>query len=492
MFPSKQLISYVFADPADEYRGGDLLSLNLKQYLWKSLHQQYKTVYFLRSSNGCSFRVDTFHEQNATRPGSPMFWQSHEDVFGKWLVNQLRQGAAFVCPMDEFCQVFSRPVWMPVLKEIAKESRRTGIFVLTASPYAEDSRKYLLDSPVFKLLQEHTVINNRGCNQSVYNAIRAEKPEHLCFLNAFTPERISDLLLNICAGDPDRYLNTEKRLALAGDLAARLQSGQYIPGQQGSALPARYQSYRWLYEQLCTQSGWDRLTAPDRVLLTYPNSPELPILHGPSSCVGKCLTLQLPAWVLDKRDSGGKSPVDVLREIHELVDTPGNSPENTELANAAFSFMKQLQELDTDDIDTCVLLLDALRFCIKWLHIHREDSKYDEVARILNGLKVSTADSAACFRGNRELSAREADSFATGQEWLALVNSRKKLNEKMNMLHNYVSLLRANIFTLETSGYIDSRVLMDVFVKEMQKTDTDEFVLHKEPQSGYTPYYPNY
>ena len=407
-------------------------------------------------------------------------------------MNQLRQGAAFVCPMDVFCQVFSQPAWAPVLKQIAADSNRTGIFVLTASPYAEDSREYLLNSPVFELLREHTVIHNRSRNLSVYNAIRSEKPEHLCFLNAFTPERISDLLLHICAGNPDRYLNTGKRLALAADLAARLQSGQNIPGQQESALPARYQTYRWLYAQLCTQSGWDRLTAPERVLLTFPNSPELPILHSPSSCVGKCLTLQLPVWALDKKDSGGKSPVDALQKIHELIDIPGNGLENAELADAAFAFMKQLNALDPDDMDTCVLLLDALRFCIKWMYIHREDSRYEEVSRILNGLTVSTANSATCFRGNRELSAREANPPASGQEWLALMSSRKKLNEKMNTLHDCIALLRANIFTLETSGYIDSRVLMDVFVKEMQNADTDEFVLHKEPQSGYTPYYPNY
>lgn len=492
MFPSKQLISYVFADPTDEYRGGDLLTLNLKQYLWKSLHQQYNTVYFLGSSDGCSFHADTFRERNATRPGSPMFWQSYEDVFGKWLVNQLRQGAAFVCPMDVFCQVFSRPVWASVLKQIAADSHRTGIFVLTASPYAEDSRKYLLDSPVFELLRERTVIDNRGRNQSVYNALRTEKPDHIRFLNAFTPERISDLLLHICAGNPDRYLNTRKRLALAADLATRLQSGQGIPGQQESALPVRYQSYRWLYAQLCTQTGWDRLTAPDRTLLSCPKSPDLPILHSLSSCVGKCITLQLPAWALDKKDSGGKAPVDVLRDIHELIAPPGNSQVNTELADAAVAFMKQIDELDTDDTDTCVLLLDALRFCIKWMHIQKEDSKYEKIIRILNGLKVNTAASAACFRGNCELSAREANPPTSGQEWLALMNSRKKLNEKMNTLHNCVSLLRANIFTLETSGYIDSRVLMDVFVKEMQNADTDEFALSKEPQSGYTPYYPTH
>lgn len=496
MFPSNQLISYVFANPDDEYRGGDLLTLNLQQYLWKSLHQQYNTVYFLRSPDDRTFSAHTFQERDAVQPGSRKFWQSHEEVFGKWLLKQLclkrEKAVAFVCPMDVFCRVFSQDAWASVLEEIANEPKRTGIFVLTASPYAADSRECLLHSPVFELLCERTVTGNRGRKQSVYNAIRAEKPDNYRFLNTFTPGRIDDLLLHICAEYPDRFLSVQDRLALADDLAARLQNGKNLPGQQKGSQPTMYQTYHWLYGQLCSQTVWEQLTDPDRVRLPFCESPELPLLHNPSCCAGKCITLQLPAWVRDKKDFNGKSPMDILQDIHELVSTPTNSLENKELADAAFAFMRQLNELDTDDIDTCVLLLDALRFCVKWIYIHKEDSKYEEVSRILNGLKVCTVDSASCFRGNRELSELEANPPTSGQEWLALMNSRKKLNDKMNTLHNYVSLLKGNILTLETSGYIDSRVLMDVFMKEMQNTDTDEFALTNHQRSSHSPYTPTY
>lgn len=496
MFPSTQLISYVFANPGDEYRGGDLLTLNLQQYLWKSLHQQYKTVYFLRSTDSRAFTVHTFPEHDAVRPGSPMFWQSAEEVFGKWLLAQLSRkkddAVAIVCPLDEFCRVLSHDVWRPILKKIANAPNRTGIFVLTAPPYAEDSRKWLLESPVFELLRERAVTDNRNWDQSVYTAIRREKPDHLRFLNTFTPDRTNDLLLHICARYPERCLSTRDRLALAADLAARLQDGQMLPGQQEPSQPAAYQTYRWLYEQLCSENVWNRLTAPDRVQLPFFESPEAPVLHSPSCCLGKCTTLQLPAWARDRKDSRGKPLKDILQDIQRLVTAPANCPENKELADAAFDFMKQLHELDTDDIDTCALLLDALKFCTKWIHIQREDSKYEEVSRILNGLKVCTEDSAACFRGNRELSALEADPPSSGQELLALMSSKKKLNEKMNTLHNYIALLKSNIFTMETSGYIDSRALMDVFVKEMQNSDTDEFALTNDQWSGYSPYTPSY
>ena len=489
MFPSQQLISYVFANPGDEYRGGDLLTLNLQQYLWKSLHQQYRTVYFLNSSNGRSFTTRTFREQQATQPANPKFWQSPEEVFGKWLLTQLRQSAAFVCPMDTFCQVFSQAEWSPILKQIISDSKRTGIFVLTASPYADDSRTYLMNSPVFELLREHIVTDNRGLNQSIYKAIRRDKPKNCCFLNDFTPDRISDLLLHICAAYPDRYLCTQDRLALAEDLAARLQKGQDISGQQNISQPVMYRTYRWLYEQLCNQTVWDHLTAPDRNRLSFCESQALPILHSPVCCAGKCISLQLPAWAHEQKDANGKSPVDILNDIHHLIAAPGNCPENKDLTSAACDFMKQLNELDKDDIDTCILLLDALRFCAKWIHIRRENTNYEEVFRILNGLKICTTDSVSCFRGNRDLSAMEANPPVSGQEWLALMKSRKKLNEKISTLQSYVSLLKANIFTMETSGYTDIGNLMDVYTKEMQNTDADEFALTSNHHPNYTSVY---
>lgn len=492
MFPSQQLISYVFANPGDEYRCGDLLTLNLQQYLWKSLHQHYDTVYFLRSTDGHAFSVRTFQERNAVRPSNPKFWQSHEEVFGKWLQSQLRKSTAIVCPMDMFCQVFSQDAWAPILTKIANDPSRAGIFVLTASPYAEDSRQHLTESPVFELLGEHTVTGSRGRRQSVYSAIRREKPENCRFLNDFTPDRINDLLLHVCSAYPERCMSPQARMSLAADLAARLQSGRDIPGLQKAPQPAVYRTYRWLYAQLCTQAVWDQLVLPDRDRLPFRESGQLPLLHTPACCAGKCISLQLPPWVRDQRDSGGRSPAELLRDIRALIPEPGNCPENRELADTACGFMKQLGEVDQDDVDTCSLILDALRFCVKWIHIHREDSNYEEVFRILNGLKVSTANSVSCFRGNRELSAREANPPASGQEWLALMNSRKKLNEKINTLQNYVSLLKANIFTMETSGYVDSSVLMDVFTKEMQNTDTDEFALTGDHQSSYTPYSPAY
>ena len=487
MFPSQQLISYVFANPDDEYRGSDLMTLNLQQYLWKSLHQQYNTVYFLNSPDGCSFRVHTFQERDAVRPGTPKWKQSPEEVFGKWLLAQLcqerRKAAAFVCPLDVFCRVFSRDAWAPILKRIAAAPARTGIFVLTASPYAESSQRYLLESPVFDLLQESAVTGNRDRGQCVFTAIRKEKPDSYRCLNTFTPDRIHDLLLHVCAEYPERSLSTRQRRSLAEDLAARLQRDEDIPWPQEASLPSMYQTYRWLYRQLCEQPVWDNLTAPERVHLPFCASTELPILRSPACYAGKCITLQLPAWTRGKLDADR-----VLQDIRQLLSTPTNCAENQVLVNTALEFMKQLRHLEEGDVDTCSLLLDALRFCAAWVHICEQDKNYEDVTRMLDGLKACAANSAACFCGERDLSAREANPPATAQEQLALSISRDKLNEKKKSLHNLVSMLKANMITLEYNGYTDSSVLMDLCLKEMQNTDMEMFVLNDSPVSSHNPY----
>lgn len=490
MFPSQQLISYVFANPDDEYRGSDLLTLNLKQYLWKSLHKHYSTVYFLSIPDDHTFRVQTFGDRDA-EPYRPSlftsFFKSQEQVFGEWLLKQLcrerEKAVAIVCPLDEFCQVLSGDAWAPVLKKIANAANRTGIFVLTASPYAEDSRRYLLESPVFEYPHETAVTGNRDRSQCVYTAIRKEKPDNYRCLNAFTPERINDLLLHICAAYPERSMSAQERLIQAEDLAARLQSGLDLPGQQEVTQPTMYQTYRWLYDQLCTQTVWDSLTAPDRVCLPSGAVQGLSILRSPACYAGKCITLQLPAWTRGKLDSDK-----ALQDIRQLLSAPTNSAENQVLVDTALEFMKQLRQLEEGDIDTCSLLLDALRFCATWVHTCEDDRNYKEVIRMLDGLKVCTANSATCFCGERDLSAREADPPTTAQELLALSFSRDKLNEKKKSLHNFVSMLKANMITLEYNGYTDSSVLLNLCLKEMQSTDMDTFVLNDSPVSSHNPY----
>lgn len=471
MFSSQQLLCYVFANPDDEYRGSDLLTLDLKRYLWQSLHRQYHTVYFLTSPDDLLFSVHTIGDRDAKRYTPPKFFfkaPAPEKHFGEWLLSQLclepERAAAFVCPMDVFCRVLSRDAWKPVLEKIAAASQRTGIFVLTASPYAEDSQRDLLESPVFEYLHETAVTENRGRNRCVYHALRSEKPAHYLCLNTFTPERIDDLLLHICLAFPDRCLSEPERQRLAADLAAHLGSGLPLPGVPAPSQPAQYLTYGELYRLLCDKTLWERLLRTLRPPQVHAAPP--PILRSPECYAGKCMKLQLPEWVFNTHDSSGKYPEDTLEDIRRILLLPANRPDHPAVAAAASRFLDRLRDLETGDIDTCLLLLDALKFCAERSPIHSQDPHYQDILDILELFTKYTSISADCFRTERFLAGREKDPFANSMERLQLLESRKKQDADKRALSECVDYLRASIVTLETSGGGNS--LRELLIKAMR------------------------
>ena len=465
------LISYVFATPGEEYRGSDLLTLNLNQYLWKSLHRDFHTVYFLDSQDGCTFSVHTFGDRDAKRYKPPIF-SSVEKRFGDWLLEQLclpqDAAAAFVCPMDVFCRVFSRDSWASVLERIASATGCTGIFVLTASPYAEDSRELLLTSPVFDRLRETAVTENRSQNRCIYTALREEKPRHYCTLNSFTKERLDDLLLHICAADPDRCPDPEVRQTYAKNLADYLRSGQPLPWITAASQQSLYLTYRELYQQLCRRDAWEQMTH----LPPQFSSPEPPaILRRPDCCAGKCMKLQLPDWALGKRDSNGRSPEAILEDIRKALCASTNRLEVPELAKATGVFLQRFKELRPGDLDTCTLLLDALKFCADWTATCPEDPQYQAVRRILDKLMLYTKNSAGCFSASLALAKQEAAPLPTSQERLALQRYKEKLEKKWTTLRNCVAILKVTMMNLVLSDDTDCNDLLDVYFNELHDTE---------------------
>ena len=461
MFPSQQLISYVFANPDDEYRCNDLLKLNLKQYLWKSLHQQYHTVYFLDSRDACTFTVHTFGDRDAVLPGTPKWKQTHQAVFGNWLLSRLcqdhRNAAAIVCPLDVFCRVLSHEEWRHLLEELAGLSwpRRTGILVLTASPYAEDSWEYLMHSPVFDRLRETAVTTSRGRNRCIYSDLREKKPAHYQCLSTFTPERIDDLLLHICAGNPDKCLAPPERKELARRLAAHLQHGQPLPGVPTTATPVLYLTYRELYGQLQSPQVWAGVQELSHRLRPTQTRP---ILRRRDGYAGRCLTLQLPPWVQGQRDSGNRYPEDTLDEIHRTVSTPSNRPENRDLLEKTWEFMGRLNDLMDDDIDTCSLLLDALRFCTDRITVCDEDANCQVILNASEKYLQCADQSVSIFRRTRELVKLKNDPFATAntEHW---AEQWTNLEQDRSTLLRCAGFLRTNTVLLENSSSSDLRNL---------------------------------
>ena len=495
MFPSQQLISYVFANPGDEYRGSDLLTLNLEQYLWKSLHKDYNTVYYLKNLENRTFRAHTFGDRGAAVYDPPFFKSNEEKAFGKWLLEQLcrerEKAVAFVCPLDDFCQIFSRPAWEPYLEKIANAPNRTGIFVLTASPYAEDSQKHLLESPVFDRLCERVITENRDRNREhnrcIYADIQEYKSKHYRCLNVFTAKRINDLLLHICAEDPARCMDEGARRSFAKTLTEHLQSGKPLPGILQPSQPSRYLTYRELYNLLLDRRVWE---AARQLPPLYTESRVPPILRSPDSYAGKCLRQQLPEWALAQTNSVGVYPEHILERIQEIAQYPSNCPENPKLARQACDFLQEIRNLEKGDIDTCTLLLDALKFCIRWITVCDENDDYQDIQDILKLYTLYSKSSAELFQREQKLLRWESDPYATcdsiaGQQ---VQESRRTLDEEKRDHSECVDFLRNAIIKMETYGKI-SGILKDRLYEEMQKTEVSRPSEPDIPNYTYNPAY---
>ena len=457
MFSSEQLISYVFSTPGEEYRGNDLMTRNLNQHLWKSLHRDYHTVYFLQSQDGYSFSVHTFGDRDAKRYKPPIF-ASPEKRFGEWLLEQLclpqSEAVAFVCPLDVFCRVFSRDAWAPVLEQIVCATGRTGIFVLTASPYAEDSQELLLSSPVFEWLKETTVTENRGTNRCIYTAIRKEKPQHYRCMNAFTPEQIDNLLLHICAEDPVRCISPEDRQRYAENLAAHLSEGRPLPWLPASAQQSLYLTYRELYQQLRHRDAWNQMIRLPSCL-SIPNTPA--ILRSPNCYAAKCLKLQLPDWIQGMQDADGQFIGDILEDaladIRRTLCNPFNRQESPQLVETACSLIQQFRDLHEGDADTCILLIRALRFCVGRVTVSESAPKYPDIINILNSYVKYINISNDLFRREQNLSRLESNLVtASGMDRLNLPTYHRELERDKYDLHSCVEYLNGTIFMLENCG----------------------------------------
>lgn len=448
-----QLISYVFANPDDEYRGNDLLTLNLKQYLWQLLHRSYNTVYFLSSPDGRRLTVQTFGDQDA-KPYTPPIIGSHVNRFSDWLLKQMelpaQSRAAFVCDLGLFCRIFSQSDWEPLLEDLAASPKRSGSFVLTASPYAEDSQKYLLErNSVFDRLREIAVTDSRGGKRCVYKDLQEKKPDHYLCLNAFTPERIDALLLHICVKNPRLCLPAGERMDLATNLAAHLQQELPLPDMHRISKSLRYLTYKDLYEYLSHPEVWAQLLELSPRLRP---AQSLPILRSPHCYAGKCLALQLPAWAQNRADSGNRYPEDTLDEICKIVSLPLNHPEHPQLLEGAQYFLDELNNLIDDDIDTCSLLLDGLKFCAEQMNTWKEENVPD-ILDTLEQYQGFVDESIHLFELDQTLDALVYDPFAPGIGDLR--NEQKNARSMLNDCLGYLRLSKLKL--LKSASYIDLR-----------------------------------
>ncbi len=470
MFSSKDLISFVFANENDTYYGEDLLKRDLNQYLWDRLHRNYEAVYFL-SAQGSSFQVSSYGDLrcNAYTPGKKKLFgllsgNAEQTELGGWIQRQLRAkpegAAAFVCPLDDFCSVLSDPKWYPVLEDIAQEKKRTGIFVLTASTTAEKSADLLLTSPVFEKLRETTVTGLRGgAVIDLYSTLKKRKMDSCVFLNTMSWEQVHGLLLHVVMEHPDRCASCEQLDAMTEYLYAYVRDSEFARTERliGNGQMAGHLTRVSLYAWLENQRNWKKFE--ERVALFDPagrnrmqrewSPANVAVLRDPGGYAGRCTEIELPGWLSEEAAQQGQR---LLRSIAEQVSSPKNRRENPQIETIAESLLNRLDAVRYGDGESCLWILEALKFCVSQVYSPAEQPRTKRVLEILQ-TRIDAIDIFdQHFARKRDLQVAE-NSFGVGKlQNMALHQLKASVAEREKMKESLVDLVRAAELQLEMAG----------------------------------------
>lgn len=416
MFSSRELVSFVFANPNEIYYGADLLKLNLNQFLWKELHKTYKTVYFLTPGETL-FDIRTYGDKDCNAYKS-RGWMggSESSQLKKWMQKRLRDDknpAVFVSTMQNFCDIFSQEE--KFLKEIAGTANRTGGFVLTASTMEEATKTLLLESPVFQWLNEQAVISVRCAQErKLFHHIREGKPKSCYFLDRFQEERIRNLLIHLAMAKPRRQQNLQVLENMARWLTKYLcdpsmqEEQRLFDGEE----PICYMLYKEIFAQLANDSVWKRLkeysTEYNGDALTV--SPEsFRVLPGYTCYAGRCLRISLPRWLRVTEDA--QTAGEILSRIRQAVSSPKNRKENPQIVSHTEGFLKQLDDVSANDTETYTFLLQALEFCVEWVYNEEDDPLNEDVMKVISWWQQLTSGSMQHFAWKRSLDALGANTL---------------------------------------------------------------------------------
>ncbi len=506
MFSSKELLHLVFADETDTYYGDDLLKLELNQYLWLKLHESYQTVYFLGAA-GKTFTIKTYGDVKG-RDFAPARGiakirsflkgadkQTDADMAeqGDFLLQQLKlkrsEAAAFVCPLEDFCEVLAQPGWGSVLENIASCRGRTGIFVLKVSPVVEKSRDYLLHSPVFSMLRDTGITDVRGgAVRPLYPSIWNNKGEACVFLNTFSRERIESILLHVML-DQDRFLDEADRRAAAVYLTKQLQGPLEKDGTSdaGAFLRGFFLScglqFRELYECLKDERVWEEVLSRCRkaeaegrtkgegnLASLHLGSVPSGLIYRDKSCfAGRCLAHRLSEKSRQPA-AGEEREEDILLSVQRELMQPKNRDENVRILAKAETFLGQLPAVSPDDAHTGGRILQALRFCVNGLYAQENSDEEKKILEISEKLIRDVEISSICFGLQRDLRlyGRMGDTGALTDKKLRQLQDSAAAMEKMRQ--KYQDLVDASIIHMSMPSFSGElmRQLEDVD-KEVQR-----------------------
>ena len=451
-------IHFVFADADDTYYGRDLLALNLNQYLWMSLHRNgYRAVYFLSKNKdgmaGSTFSVRTFGDREQQEvPGGVLALLGLKRVdsisaknFVPCMNTWLKEKAAVVCPLDDFCDVLEGAGWEDVFapeKRTGWQTNYQGILVLTASIYAEDNERYFLESSAFseKRLNFEPIAQLRQANcQDLYQCFGQILGNGCLALYQPTADRLAPILTRVLIDHPERIEGVPDLSALAGTLEWYLrdpkgQAETDLKQLAGLGTPFHHAPFRKIYDCLSQEETWNALLEQYRRVQKRSGPVSAPgefppILRTPGSYAERCLALEVP----EEAQAEPKLVQEVrarLQSIWNKASSPQNRMENKALIREMQSFLSDIPKAKSKgDIETYCRILYAIDTCLQWISTdsQKERKTYEALCSVLETMKRWISLSSQYFDGRQEQarSVEPAGYWARYQEGANLVTRQR-------------------------------------------------------------------
>lgn len=408
-YNSKELLHLVFAEPGEVYYQESMLELNLEQYLWFQLRAAgYRKIFFLTRTDAPEcFETRTFGDcgDDAFRAKRNPF-STPKNQFKKWLLSQLKEAAALVCPITDFCEVFAQGDWEDVLGELITAKRREGILVLTASDCAEETRDLFLKSPVFERRADgHCLCPGvweirKSVECGMYSELKNVMGEQCSFENIFDRRKIRGILTCLMG-----------EMAVSGELCESFDvecMAEYLEFYMNSTAMRREEplfepgsllenlSFRALYQLLRQREVMEELLdRVERIAAEGGVTEMLRSVYGrvkiPSSriwrkdaLIRKCIRLTLPRGI--KNDQAEQQ----ITEMRTLLQNPHNCPENSRIRGSMEKLLAELTQSEEErDYETAVRLIDLLNLCVRWIYVEANSRKEEAVCSMLEKMGTS-------------------------------------------------------------------------------------------------------
>lgn len=367
--------------------------------------------------------ADAFGDVNAVQFNSKhnslskrLFSGSYARKFLNRMKKQLTNSSnkcAFVCNISSFCNIFEQEQWLETLGELKNLEGRTGTIVLVAPPIAERSRGLLLNSPVFETLGDNVILDARcGEIMNFYLTLKNGKGEGCVFLNSYTKERISALLLH-CIMEQDLFY-TDGELDIMADYLVQYLNNRILQWEDRifekdfnllnplySSLfsrllkPEIWSRFINIIESVKTSGGLKNYLNNKNVRYAYNTCSSVRIVYEEGSFAWDCMTLY-PAEFSSGETSLDLQADKILLDIYNELLIHQNKEENRQIAQSIKDFLIELgNAVHQGDYDTYKRVLYSIQFCVKC--ICASDEEYREIEKIILALKRYTELSRVVF-----------------------------------------------------------------------------------------------